>query len=333
MSGVDSFRLVLFGILGLSAVSLPGSAQQPDRRPAGHILLHHSGRLVTVDPDGKNEARLTEDMRRFAPAGTCRLSPDGKSFLALLPSAEPKPGANPGLTSTLYVRAKADKEPGTSLGVEGYSMAWSPDGKKLACTHQQPTGSNAVSHSLVEVKTGAKSPLKLPDGHSVSDWSADGEWLVTTGIQGKGAAATVRVYRVSLDGKQPKPLTGEKEYASNGRLSPDGKRLLYTRVVPPKGATDPVRNELMVVELSGGKVTKIAGDAGVDVLGGCWSPDGLRVAYTVRQVHSGSPAVAQKAATESKLFVADTDGKRAAAIMTEKAADAATLTLGAPDWR
>jgi Tol biopolymer transport system component len=316
--------------------------------PAGpnRILFVRDGKLVTLDPDGKNEKVVARGEGLMRPT-EARLSPDGKRVAALvkveLPN-DPRPGDPP--RHRLYVRALDEKEPGTDLGVDVMTFAWSADGVEIAYTGfgKAKPGEEGlpVVHGVVTVATKEVAPLKLPAEHLLLDWSRDGKFFVTARAEEKLPPA---MYLLNRDGTEHKALTDAKYVVSGGRLSPDGKKLLYTRVIPERQKGKEVQDsvdtiELRVLDIASGKSARVIGiprgdwPTGLGLPAGlCWSPDGKRVAYAWRHITT----VGQDAAdveNEVQLRVCDADGKNAATLATWKVKGAIPDGwLNAIDWR
>ena len=78
---------------------------------------------------------------------------------------------------------------------------------------------------------------------------------------------------------KPEFVSPEKEIAFGGRLSPDGRRVLYLGCPePPKGEYPRLR--LSVLDLGTKKRTVVDEPGSTTINGYCWSPDGKRIAYT-----------------------------------------------------
>lgn len=299
----------------------PGRTEGPH-----HILLFRGLSLVLIDPDGKNEKKLTES--REISYGEARLSPDGKKIAVLVRSGEG--GAQ---KQTLYVRALDEKEPGTDLGVGCDTFAWSPDGSEIACAEFSVgvgPGTFSSGHFVLDVKTREKKPLKMPDDHLLTDWSADGKFFLTTRFAAdkeKPEARQGRLYLMSRDGTEHKALSDEKQFCLVGRLSPDGKRVLHGLVTWPKDDKAGPKVQLAVLDSATGKSTTV-GDTPLtgEILGYCWSPDGTRIAYHWRELPEGKEP-------ESHLVVCDPNGNNARTIASEKRRIPVTFTLGRVDWR
>ncbi len=311
----------------------PAKAAPPPRGP-NRLVVDRAGRLTLIDPDGKNETRLGEELAK-AMARDGRLSPDGKQ-IAFLVVPNP-PGNAPGRfflsEFRLHVRDAGAKGLGTDLGV-AKAFAWSPDGAEIAATDFALTEGPperidpAATHFVADARTGRKAALNLPANHVISDWSRDGKYLVTTRLRGTKDAPSARLYLMNRDGTEHKAVTGEKGFALGGRLSPDGRRVLYAEAEFPKD--EPPTRRLVVSDVATGAVTPVGGvPGGVDVQAYCWSPDGRRVAYTYRR--TVNPGTTQ-AATEAGVVVCDPDGGNAAAVLTD---DHPTNvgTLMHIDWR
>ena len=316
---------------------------QPPAKPApavvgpNRLLVYRAGRLTLLDPDGKRAEAVSEDQNEFRPV-EARLSPDGKTLAVLIQGEKPNdPDEQP--RRKLYVRGLAEKEPGTDLGVECRTFAWSPDGTQLVASEfvdrAPDKGPPEATSFIVTVKTKEKAALKLPANHAVTDWSRDGKHFVTTAPDLKADPPAMSVHLMNRDGSAGKRLTDAKTLAAMGRLSPDGARLVYSVVRPPaKDPPGPARRELAVLDLAAGTSTALKDlPLNGEVLDYCWSPDGKKLAYTWREVHVVKAEEAGEKETESFLVVCDPDGGNAKTIATEKGEGQGRITLAGVDWR
>jgi Tol biopolymer transport system component len=239
----------------------------------------------------------------------------------------------------LYVRKIGDPEPGTDTGVLCEAFAWSPDGAEIACSQYVLRNGPPpeVTSFVVNVKTKKTTPLKFPTDHVVTDWTPDGKTLLTSSNR-LFDTMSGGVYRVARDGGEPKPLTPETIAAQGGKMSPDGKRLLFSRVMfGADGKTYPGVRELTVMDLGTGKLTKVAGvpaggriKANGSNVACCWSPDGKRIAYTWQELDE--PGDVRNYRYESRLIVCDPDGANPKTIAT--ATDTRSIvSIGHVDWR
>lgn len=299
-------------------------AADPKPLPQGPnlLLIEWFGHLSLIDPTGKNEQKLpTTALGRFT--DSVRLSPDGKRVAFV---------ANDGETAGVLHVAGVDDKEGRSLEVSTGPYAWSPDSTEIACTEFPEKDKKLTAvHWLINVKTKEKTQLKLPDDHYIVDWSRDGKHFLTTRTWPNAG-----IFLMNRDGTEHKSLTAKQlpagSFGQAGRLSPDGKRLLFTIVTPPKEKEKPVRKELAVLDTVSGKVAPVT-DIPINGEFGsyCWSPDGKRIAYIWTEVLDGNPEDVADKDIESQLVVCDPDGKNAKSIATEKGR-LATRLLGT-DWR
>ncbi len=192
-----------------------------------------------------------------------------------------------------------------------------------------------MTNYIVNVKTKAKTELKLPANHVITDWSRDGKFFVTTRPDTNKDNPKSQLFLLNRDGTEHKALTDEKHIAVFGCLSPDGKKVLFQLVAPAaKGQPAWAKRELAMLDIGTGKIAKVEDvPLNSDIQGYCWSPDGKRIAYVWREVHEGKPEEIRDKETESHLIVCDADGKNQKTIITEKGAYPAATTIGGVDWR
>jgi dipeptidyl aminopeptidase/acylaminoacyl peptidase len=148
----------------------------------------------------------------------------------------------------------------------------------------------------------------------VTGWEPDGKRLLATVAEadGSGRLAWVPV----AGGGSPDFLTPADEAAYDGRLSPDGKRILY--LAGPKAPKDPDdRPRLTVLDLGTGRRTVL--DEPGHTHGHCWSPDGTKVAYTWQRL-LGDPPAAER---ETLLITCTADGRERKTVTTRKYAPSA----------
>ena len=318
-------------LVSLAVVAAPVPMRTvPKPLPQGpnKIAVSRAGHLVLIDPDGKNETKVLklEDTVNLD-SEDFRLSPDGKR-IAVIAYAE-RPGAGGDfLNKKIVVRELGKDGPGTDLGV-GKFVFWSGDGTELLIaefTYGAPGAAPTTSHAIVNLATKARTAVKLPADHIVSDWSRDGKFLLTTqSFTSNGGQSTApRVWLMNRDGTEPKALTDGKHLCVLGKFSPDGKRVLFME-------EEKSDRKLTVFELATGKATPVEHvPENADLLAYCWSPDGKQIAYTWRKIPDGMPVAGQE--TESFLVVCDSDGKNARTVATEKSALSRDALVGV-DWR
>src|SRR5262245_47307681 len=250
--------------------TLPTEApeREPQDRPAtGRLLFYWAGHLTLIDPDGKNEKQASKDGEKFPPINAW-LSPDGKRIACWI-NAIPRP--------TIYVRGLDEPEPGTDLEVASSHVVWSPDGKQLVAVEfvngDNPRVITSVTNWLVDVKTKEKTALKLPDDHVVLDWSRDGKYFLTVTMVSGVQKEKWRLYLMNRDGTEFKALTDGREPVFDGRLSPDGQKVLCELPDPErKGKEGRAGVGLFVLDVKSRKSLRVEGQPlNGEFWGFCWS--------------------------------------------------------------
>jgi RNA polymerase sigma factor (sigma-70 family) len=315
----------------------PPAKVEPKPLPKGpnKLVFYRAGYLTTIDPDGKNEEKVSE---KIVGGANLRLSPDGKTLALFMVGFEipPRADAVGEPWHKLYTRGLSENESMTDLETYCQICAWSPDGTKIAATDivEGPDKKPATVHYLVDVKTKEKKELKLPDNHVITDWARDGKHILTISMIIKDAKPN-GLCLMNMDGTEYKRLTDGKEMLVSGQISPDGTRVLC-RALQPLSVEKPnqFRIEMLILDIVSGKKTPVADlPLNGDVWSFCCSPDGKRIAYTWRQKHEGKPEEVAVKETESHLVVCDSDGKNQKTIASEKGQGQWITTIGEVDWR
>jgi Tol biopolymer transport system component len=304
----------------------PKTAAKPPTKADGIVFLLNE-ELAMIQPNGQGFTPLPRKAKHIF---GFQVSPDGKR---LAYTAVSKGKLNTYVTDLFsessiiagISRLTGDDLPdGEVLEGEADYCLWSADGTKLAC------GAGDVRKGtrqwIVDLKTGAKTELKFPEGHWLQDWSRDGEWFLTC-KQDKPAEDkfTPQVYLVKKNGSEVRRLSNDKQAGWPARFSPDGRRALF--VAWDAAKSGPHSSRVHVVDLPDGKPRPVSPELNAVVYSACWSPDGKRIAYIWHQVR---PNFDSDDPVEYVLSVIDADGKNPVTVKTEKG------RLGPPvhvDWR
>lgn len=236
-----------------------GRGTYPSWSPDGrHIAYVNGDGVWVVEPDGSHRHRIAKGY-------LFDWSPDGRSLVVT--------------TDSLSVVGLDGME--TRLASPKGSIVhpvFSPDGRRVAYLVSAPDGSSR----LFVVGAGGGAPRQLtsdrpPTYYGTFAWMLDGRAI---------AYATTRyendseIYVADADGRSAVAVTRNDVDDLDPSWSPDGRRLLFSRVV---GLAAGQAAELWAADARGGRERRILSAparAGVVDLDPAWSPDGRTVAFT-----------------------------------------------------
>ncbi len=184
----------------------PGDVVVLDASAAGRWLIMQQDHFVGVAvwlPGQSKDTDLSWLDQSWKPS----LSPDGETLVFT---------NGHGAEGYSVVTRRLDGSPISTLG-EGEALGFSPDGRWVAARL-------IASQGIVLYPTGAGAPRPLPRGPLEylvdAQWYPDGKNLLITGHEPSRA---VRMYRQSIEGGLPEPMTPE---GIAGLLSPKGDRVI-----------------------------------------------------------------------------------------------------------
>jgi Tol biopolymer transport system component len=329
IKGGEPVKLANFGegsvLRQTSAKPAPAAAARPGPQPTGRIYTMASlgtddaGRpissVVAVNPESGEVTKVFDGY-----PGRLRVSPDGKR--AAFVSGEWWTDLPPleRMQQSLWIRALVgEARPARIIRLElsdtgGALPIWSGDGKQIIFSVGKYDDSRKewVNETFrVNTDGSGREALKIPAQDTVQDWSSDGGWIVTA--SSRNAKIGWQLYIMRPDGGEQRQITegGNPFFA---RISPDGKRLLYSDgTLKLKD-----RQGIWVVEVDGKNRRRIlpTGDGNASA---CWSPDGQWIAVAI----SG-----YKPEEHARLELVNLDGTHRT-LLTLPSKEIADM----PDWR
>jgi TolB protein len=227
------------------------------------------------------------------------LSPDGKTLLFQ---------SNRNGRNALYMVQKD----GTNLRIFLDSMdnpstpSWSPDGKRI--TYVATVGESTEIFVINADGTGPKQLTAAPGDDEHPHWAANGRifWdsgRTTPDVRVSWDKQFQEVFSMARDGNEVTQHTKCKALCTFSSLSPDGKTLLFRKVIPSPGVnwdrTESKSNsEVFIADINGKNERNLSNSPAFDGWPS-WSPDSQWIVFASNR--NGIPSVGQ-------IFVIKPDG-------------------------
>ena len=314
--------------------------------------------IWVINADGSGATPLTKLTAAGARSGGSVWSPDGSKIAFTSARAlDGSDAVNTNSTFNVWVM-NADGSgaiPLTKLTAAGTSnsVAWSPDGSKIAFESQRALdgsdtfntingvfniwvmnadGSGAIPLTKLTVQGSDNfDPAWLPGGSKLAFDSAralDGSNAINT-----NSAANIWV--MNADGSAPSPLTKLTASGVDSSVlswSPDGSKLAFesSRAVDGSNASAGKIFNLWVMNADGSSVlplTKLTA-SGANSFNGIWSPDGSKVFFDSRRALNGADAANTNFTTN--IWVVNADGSNATPLTNLTASGAESRSPNQP---
>jgi len=272
-------------VLVLLTLTLGGAsttfAQPPTLRANGKIAFTSTRdgnlEIYVMNPDGTNQTRLTNNSIVDDHA---MWSPDGQK-LAFVSQREAGGFAifqmNMDGTNRVEITPLSNFVNVTPWGVVGFSMSWSPDGRKIA--FQDPYYNDIW---VVDVETHARQNLTNDGGGQIRffdyhpAWSPDGSMILFSSPRDVDPCTTL--YTINPDGTNRRLLSRDHCPAYSPSWSPDGTKIVFVQL-----NGEFVESELRIANSDGTNVRIF--DGGYPDLNNRdyprWSPDGQKIAFNM----------------------------------------------------
>jgi len=175
----------------------------------------------------------------------------------------------------------------TNNAVEDLTPCWSPDGKKIVFASGMDNTSDIF---IMNADGSARKKLTDSDGDdSHPHFSADGKKIIfnsactSPDLSIDWLKQWHEIFIMDSNGKEQKQITRLKTVCTFPNISPDGKKVVFRRVVEAPGSnwdlSVSTRNsEIFLMDIDRNTFTNISNNTAFDGWP-CWSPDGKKIVY------------------------------------------------------
>jgi RNA polymerase sigma factor (sigma-70 family) len=322
---------------------------QAKQGETGTLLLTRGGSCWVLTPEGKKSSDIALPEKTFS-LGQASFSPDSSQVAFIVRDEEAlflKP-ENKDKQYPLKVVIRDVKKPMVGKEWEVPQLhsivCWAMGGKKFVVTKQTDNSPLTFESSLLDPLTGKTEKLDLPPNARLLDIGKDEKTFLIevydpkTNTQSLGLAVKGEVKVQELT-----TLQGQSR-GTTARLSPDGKKVLFTDADPKRKLAYKWAEGLSMcpylLDVATKKREQLADFPEFAFATGiAWSPDGKRVAYTWHQLHEellkkdSNNIEETMIDTEGFLVISDPDGMHPKTILSDKIGNATNLIFGSVDWR
>jgi tricorn protease len=224
--------------------------------------------LVTLTPPPVSAAERKRENIQLA-ADPC-LSPDGKTLVFSWKDDIWSVPTSGGMARQLTRHPAPERQP-----------SFSPNGKEIAFTSKREDGAWQVY--VMPAEGGIPERLTYhSEGNSLLGWYPDGKSLLTTAVRDHSDLEPTRFYRVNRQTNKRQQLLFDS-YASEGSVSPDGQRILFTREGSSpyrKGYTGARASQIWIFDIVSQKFTWLHPENEVERRYPLWMPNGEGFYYS-----------------------------------------------------
>lgn len=198
----------------------------------------------------------------------------------------------------LNLETESVSQPVTSS--DSHFLAWTSDGKS-AYLKVDSLGSPQIIRAYTDGKRDVLAVNEFTYDLSAKPDSHDFTFTFSRGL-GYGS----ELYFAQSDGKISKLLYADQyNYISYARFSPDGKQIAFIKT--PDTQTPFTVGELWIVDIDGSNARKLTDTDSGHGYAANWSPDGMKVAYVVRENPDDENADRSSEALISNIYVIDVE--------------------------
>jgi TolB protein len=168
--------------------------------------------IYSIDLDDGSVDRLTN---RLGVSTAPEYSPDGERII--FSRGNPNNGRH-----HIFIMDSNGDDPGNISQISGWDPTWSPDGKQVLFASDRDGANQLFAITLRD--QALQRITNLPAIRGRSDWSSDGQYIVTY----SGEPWNRELYIMSADGSNTRQLTPSGGNSQGPSFSPDGKWVAFT---------------------------------------------------------------------------------------------------------